>query len=181
MWLTLSTNKIVKFPSFLFNADFLLVKFPSYLFITDFWLMKFPSFLFNTGFGQAMAEANERRNVVRVQVVPGTRKNSLRYNTECGFIFYKKEMRLVQNFHKITMKLFLNSQKLLEEMFSDWNAWTGKVDATAECQWGMTYSLKQENTITRTNSGNNRGQLRFRNAWIWYGNREWVAKDRRKF
>jgi hypothetical protein len=122
VWLTLSTNKIVKFPSFLFNTDFLLVKFPSYLFITDFWLVKFPSFLFNTGFGLAMAEANERRNVVRVQVVPGTRKNSLRYNTEFGFIFYKKEMRLVQNFHKITMKLFLNSQKLLEEMFSDWNA-----------------------------------------------------------
>ncbi|XP_045033008.1 uncharacterized protein LOC123474674 [Daphnia magna] len=39
-----------------------------------------------------MAEANAARRV-RVSVVPGTRKNSFRYNTQCGFIFYKKELR----------------------------------------------------------------------------------------
>ncbi|KZS11993.1 Uncharacterized protein APZ42_023181 [Daphnia magna] len=39
-----------------------------------------------------MAEANAARRV-RVSVVPGTRKNSFRYNTQFGFIFYKKELR----------------------------------------------------------------------------------------
>jgi hypothetical protein len=44
-----------------------------------------------------MAEANEKRRVVEVAVVRGTRVNSLRYNTACGYIFYKKEQRLVLN------------------------------------------------------------------------------------
>ncbi|KZR95975.1 Uncharacterized protein APZ42_009945, partial [Daphnia magna] len=41
-----------------------------------------------------MAEAVEEvRQDIRVTLVPGTRKNSFRCNTESGFIFYKKEMR----------------------------------------------------------------------------------------
>ncbi|KAI9553432.1 hypothetical protein GHT06_021338 [Daphnia sinensis] len=53
----------------------------------------------------AMAEAVEEvRQHIRVTVVPGTRKNSYRYNTECGFIFYKKDMRLIGCHCKITMR-----------------------------------------------------------------------------
>lgn len=59
-----------------------------------------------------MAEANEKRRVVEVTVVRGTRINSLRYNTACGYIFYKKEQRLVLNKvlshkHALCLPIFL--------------------------------------------------------------------------
>ncbi len=53
-----------------------------------------------------MAEANIERGVVRVLRVPGTRKNSVRYNTECGYIFYKKDLRLV--LHSLIVYLSFN-------------------------------------------------------------------------
>ncbi|EFX68906.1 hypothetical protein DAPPUDRAFT_329652 [Daphnia pulex] len=35
----------------------------------------------------------EEHQVVQVSVDPGTRRNTVRYNTECGYFFYKKEQR----------------------------------------------------------------------------------------
>ncbi|EFX65988.1 hypothetical protein DAPPUDRAFT_332659 [Daphnia pulex] len=35
----------------------------------------------------------EEHRVVQVSVDPGTRRNTVRYNTECGYFFYKKEQR----------------------------------------------------------------------------------------
>ncbi|KAI9559668.1 hypothetical protein GHT06_013673 [Daphnia sinensis] len=49
------------------------------------------------------ATVEEVRQYIIVTLVPGTRKNSYRYNTECVFIFYKKDMRLIDCHCKITI------------------------------------------------------------------------------